>query len=202
MPIDWDAIERDYVYGIVRSDGRIHFPSMKELCAKYGVKYATLACHISRKNLAQKRRQIQSEYMITSFLKTQDDEIQELTDEDMIRQVARTGIKVCKLALQQVAESESALELINNVRTVSEALKNFVAIFKSVQGPRGVGGVELYEVEFRGLEKGFEDQVSSSCPAEGSDASPGSVQDTGLRSEMGKDDTFSVGDSGERLEET
>lgn len=59
--INWKAIEREFIEGILQENGVIHRPLLEELAAAHGVKYQTVRIHSAKDNWVEKRATYEQE---------------------------------------------------------------------------------------------------------------------------------------------
>lgn len=188
--IDWNKVEREYVYGILQDNGKVHFPTLKELAVKYGIKLNTVLSRAHRYEWNRKREVARAKAMAKAARMTATST--ENPDEDLALNTARLGMQVCNEILAQMQTEGVQPKQASQLRTVSEALKNFLSVLMEVRSivQEQVSAEEaVYEVRLEGLNEGADNKVRAASAAEGSDGASGEVQDTGVRQALGQDDS-------------
>lgn len=143
-------IEREYVYGIEKN-GRIVYPSLKELAIKYEVPYSTLKTYSSKFGWTAKRMSNVGVRLLDDSEELKEQASAQIAD---LGRAAALGIETCTQLLTQLQRLVSTGENIRMntslVRTLSEALKNFAAVQAAVKPTEAKEEVR-YVVEFSGL---------------------------------------------------
>ena len=123
--IPWEEIRNKYVYGIEK-DGKIEFPSQRDLASEYGISPATIGERASKEKWAEAREQYLSERRAKSEQKV----INEISDDvlsfdvGLFKQAQAIKEKLNEL-IANMGKPTEALTLANTLKALKE-LENYV----------------------------------------------------------------------------